>query len=135
MLKIVSILLIFTTIIVLGIENVFAGEIKWGNSLSEGLNTAKSQNKPVMVDFYTDWCGWCKKLDKDTYSSPKVQGLADKFVCVKVNGDTDRANTSKYGVNGFPTIVFLDSAGKEIDRNVGYAGPDEMAQKMQKLIK
>jgi thiol:disulfide interchange protein len=113
----------------------FAGEIKWGNSLSEALNTAKSQNKPVMVDFYTDWCGWCKKLDSDTYSNSKVQALADKFVCVKVNGDKDKANTSKYGISGYPTIVFLDSTGKEIDKNVGYAGPEDMAQKMEKLVK
>lgn len=117
------------------VDLAFAGEIKWGNSLSEGLTTAKSQNKPIMVDFYTDWCGWCKKLDKDTYSNSKVQTLADKFVCVKVNGDKDKASTSKYGINGYPTIVFLDSTGKEIDRNVGYAGAEEMSQKMQKLIK
>jgi thiol:disulfide interchange protein len=133
MLRIITLLLVISTLA--GFDMVFAGEIKWGNSLSEALNTAKSQNKPVMVDFYTDWCGWCKKLDSDTYSDSKVQALADKFVCVKVDGDKDRASVLKYDISGYPTIVFLDNTGKEIDRNVGYAGPEEMAQKMQKLVK
>lgn len=114
---------------------VFAGEINWVNSLDEGLKLAKQGNKPVMVDFYTDWCGWCKKLDKDTYSNSAVQGLADKFVCVKVDGDKDRANTKKFGINGYPTIVFLDSIGKEIDRNVGYANSEELSKIMEKILK
>lgn len=121
--------------LIIGSGIVSAGEINWGSSLDEGLKSAKENNKPVMVDFYTDWCGWCKKLDQDTYSSTKIQSLADKFVCVKVDGDKDRANTSKYGIDGYPTIVFMDSSGKEIDRNVGYAGPEELADMMDGILK
>lgn len=126
--------LIFTTVIIYCIGTAIAGGISWENSLEKGLQLAKQNNKPIMVDFYTDWCGWCKKLDSDTYSNTKVQALADKFICVKVNGDKDRANTAKYGVNGYPTIVFLSSEGKEIDRNVGYTIPEELTKTMQKLL-
>lgn len=112
----------------------FAGEIEWENSLRKGEVRAQEENKPIMVDFYTDWCGWCKKLDEDTYSDPTVQELAANFVCVKVDGDKYPGDVSKYGIDGYPTIVFLDSAGNEIDRNVGYAGLEELAGIMQRIL-
>lgn len=120
---------------VISINSTFAGEIEWENSLRRGEVKAKEENKPIMADFYTDWCGWCTKLDQDSYSNPKIQDLASKFVCVKVDGDKYPADVKKYGVDGYPTIVFIDSTGKEIDRNVGYAGPDELAGIMQKILK
>lgn len=135
MLKSLSLILVFTMTIATFAAIALAGGINWENSLSAGLDSAKNQNKPVMIDFYTDWCGWCKKLDNDTYSNAKVQDLANKFICIKINGDNARTDVAKYGVNGFPTIVFLDSNGKEIDRNVGYATADVLAGKMEKLIK
>lgn len=135
MLKAIAVFLVSVVIISIGTPITYAGEINWENSLRRGMITARDENKPVMVDFYTEWCGWCKKLDQDTYSNPKVQELAGKFVCVKVDGDKDRASVSKYKINGYPTIVFLDSTGEEIDRNVGYAGPDELAKMMEKLLK
>lgn len=131
--KLFIFLLIAAAILCSGV--IFAGEINWVNSLDEGLKLAKQANKPIMADFYTDWCGWCKKLDQDTYSNAKVQGLADKFVCVKVNGDKDKTNTKIFGINGYPTIVFLDSAGKEIDRNVGYANAEELSKTLEKILK
>lgn len=115
--------------------SVQGAEISWVDSLSKGLEQAKAEGKPLMVDFYTDWCGWCKKLDQDTYSSANVQGLAEKFVCVKVDGDKDQADTAKYGVRGYPTIIFLNADGKEINRNVGYSGPDEFVKIMEETLK
>jgi len=112
-----------------------AGEINWLTSMSDGITLAKSSGKPIMVDFYTDWCGWCKKLDKDTYTNSTVQALAEKFVCVKVDADKDRASAEKYGVSGFPTIIFLDKDGKEIDRITGYEGPEAFAETMKKIVK
>lgn len=120
---------------VISVYSAFAGEIVWENSLRRGEVVAKEENKPVMADFYTDWCGWCTKLDQDTYSNPKVQELATNFVCVKVDGDKYPADVKKYSISGYPTIVFLDSTGKEIDRNVGYAGPEEFTNLMQKVLK
>lgn len=107
--------------------------ISWSNSLSDGIKEAKSKQKPVMVDFYTDWCGWCKKLDKDTYSNPKVQNLAQKFICVKVNGDKFNDLVAKYAVQGYPTIIFLDPSGKEISRIVGYLDGPSFSAKMSEI--
>lgn len=108
--------------------------ITWAGNLNSGLKEAKAKNKPVMVDFYTDWCGWCKKLDRDTYTDPEVANLAKKFVCVKVNGDKYSDLVSKYGVSGYPTILFLDAEGKKVDGIVGYVNASGMASKMNSVI-
>ncbi len=108
--------------------------ISWSNDLSSGLNKASKNMMPVMIDFYTDWCGWCKKLDSDVYGDPRVIKIASKFVCVKINGDTKRELVSKYGVGGYPTIVFLNSKGKEVDRIPGFRPADGFLSTMQEVL-
>lgn len=103
-----------------GAENGAAKEIKWVYNLYEALISAEESNKPLMVDFYADWCGWCKKLDKDTYTDPEVIRLSAQFICVKVDADKDSASSGKYKVKGLPTIIFMDSAGRIINEISGY---------------
>ncbi|MBN1383580.1 MAG: thioredoxin family protein [Elusimicrobia bacterium] len=100
--------------------NVEKKEITWVYNLYEALLSAEQNNKPLMVDFYADWCGWCKKLDRDTYADPKVAELSDGFVCVKVDTTRDEISARKYKVKGLPTVVFMDSKGEIISRIEGY---------------
>ncbi len=109
-------------------------EIAWVYRLDEGLKMAAEQGKPVMVDFYTDWCGWCKKLDEDTYSNARVKAKALRFVAVKVDADRDEASRRRYGVEGFPTIVFLDAQGKEVHRVPGFAPPGAFLKEMDRAL-
>lgn len=103
-----------------GTENAAGKEIKWVYNPNEALASAKKSNKPLMVDFYADWCIWCKKLDKDTYADPEVVKLSDKFVCVKVDADKDSSSAEKYKIKGLPTIIFMDSNGRVITEISGY---------------
>ncbi|MDD5073038.1 MAG: thioredoxin family protein [Candidatus Omnitrophica bacterium] len=111
-----------------------ADAIAWKYNLQDALKAAKSQGKPVMIDFYTDWCGWCKKLDSDTYSDPKVNAASAKFICVKINADKEKDLTNKYGVSGFPTIIFLDSNGKVLQKIPGFLPPAGFLQNMNKIL-
>ena len=86
----------------------------------DGLTAAQRGGKRVLVDFMAEWCGWCKKMDKDVYSNPSVIALSVRYVFVKVDADQRSDLTQRYGVTGFPTTVVLDSAGREINRIVGY---------------
>ena len=94
-------------------------------SYDEGMEIAQEQNKPVMIDVYTDWCKYCKELDRVVYTDPDVIDLADKFVCIKFNADKHRDLAAKYNPTGrVPTIVFLRSDGTETYRT-GYKGGAE----------
>lgn len=110
-------------------------QIKWMYSLSEGLKAAKKSSKPLMVDFYADWCGWCKKLDRETYRDQEVIRLSKDFICVKVNTDENPEASQHYRVSGLPTIVFLDSNGEIIENVVGYRGSSKYIKILSDIIK
>jgi thioredoxin-related protein len=99
----------------------------------QGLEQAKKDGKKILVFFYTDWCGYCKRMNALTFTDEGVKKLlADKFIAVKVNGEsrntvtvdkssiTERELTAKYGVRGYPTSWFLEPTGEKISPLVGY---------------
>ena len=131
--KFISILLLFLSVFLFQAVSAYA--ISWSSNLESALKEAKSKKKPVMVDFYTDWCGWCKKLDKETYANRKVSSLAREFISVKVNGDRTRHAVKKYNIRGYPTVLFLDSNGNIVQRVWGYLGPDDFAKIMEGVLK
>ena len=107
--------------------------LSWRSDLPGGLKESGSRGSPVMADFYADWCVWCKKLDKETYSDPKVQALAQGFICVKVNGDKFPDLVSRYLITGYPTVVFFDPEGKEISRIAGYTDAGGLLTRMEEI--
>lgn len=93
--------------------------IHWESSLNNSLKKAQTSKKPLFVDFYADWCGYCKEMDRTTYRDPAVISLTRRFVCVRINVDKQEALTQKFGVDGLPTLLFLDPSGNEKKRIEG----------------
>lgn len=109
--------------------------IKWYTDFNKASKDARKYAKPMLVDFYTDWCGWCKKLDSETYTDSRVIDASRKFVNVKVNGDKIPELVQKYKIEGYPTIIFLNSKSKEISRVVGYRNADDFLNAMNEAVK
>ena len=107
-------------------------EINWLFTSTQGLARARELKKPIMIDFYTDWCGYCKKLDEEVYTVGKIIALSEKFVSIKVNADNFRDVAAQYHVNGYPTIVFLTPAGAEISRIRGFCDSEQFYREMEK---
>lgn len=90
-------------------------------SLAEAQIKAKTEGLPLLVDFTAAWCGACKELDKLTFSAPEVQAEAGRFIAVKIDATSDEdpavvAAMTTLAVRGLPTVVLLDSQGKEVRR-------------------
>jgi YHS domain-containing protein/thiol-disulfide isomerase/thioredoxin len=104
-----------------------ATKVKFTKDLKGSLAESQTTGKLVLVDVYTDWCYWCRKLDSGTYSEGGVADAVKKdFIAVKLNPEKDEGGrdfAKTYKVKGFPTILFLDGTGKEIHRIVGYDPP------------
>lgn len=99
----------------------------------EALAAARRDGRPVMIDVFATWCGPCQKLDKDVFPDPAVQREAAHFVAIKVDGETPDGErlVARHHVVGYPTVLFLDPAGEEIDRIFGYLAAPEFAAAMR----
>ncbi len=137
------------------LENLFAGQgssqqvnnprhlafrpVQSLEELDRELNVAKLQGKPVLFDFYADWCISCKEMEKYTFGKASVQqALTDVVLLqadVTANSDNDKALLNRFGLFGPPGIIFYDSTGKQ--RNdltlVGYKPADEFLEHLQGL--
>ncbi|MDR3692734.1 MAG: thioredoxin family protein [Fimbriimonas sp.] len=119
------------------VMTAYAGSssINWKKTYPVAAAEAKSSGKLMMIDFYTDWCGWCKKLDADTYPADAVVKQSDKFVSIKLNAEKDADGirlAKKFGINGYPTILFLDSNETLAYKVVGYEPAKDFADSMVK---
>jgi thiol:disulfide interchange protein DsbD len=104
--------------------------LSWGHSEMEAVAKAKSERRPMIVDFTAEWCGACKTLAKETLSDPRVMAKAGNFVGVKVDATNDEdpqveAVKDKYKVVGLPTLVIYDSTGAERKRFTDFVPPEE----------
>lgn len=113
------------------------GGLTW-HRYDKALPLAKKQNRFVLIDFYTDWCGWCDVMDEKTYADPSVKALLEKsFILVKVNAESRRfvklrgqnvtevRLASIYRVKSYPTTWFLQPDGKAIAPVNGYVTPEK----------
>ncbi|MFK5970985.1 MAG: protein-disulfide reductase DsbD [Candidatus Marithrix sp.] len=101
---------------------------------------AVAVGKPVVLDFYADWCISCKEMEHFTFSDPEVQkGLAN-FVLLKAdvtpNDDQDKALYKLFGIFGPPAILFFDSNGQEqrSSRIVGFMPAEKFSQHLKKVL-
>ena len=95
----------------------------------EALGKARSTNSLLMVDVYTDWCGWCKKLDHDVFEDDQVGAALKGFVAIRFDAENGGERIlEKFKVNGFPTVLFLDPDGGIVKRVNGYVNRDTMLQ-------
>lgn len=109
-------------------------EVQWYSSLPEAIKIAKEVKKPLMVDFFSNRCGWCKVLDQKTYTNPEVRACAEKFVSVKVDLGRDPRAGAQYRVTGLPTILFMNSDGVVIHSVIGYRPPAPFLAEMKKAL-
>lgn len=120
---------------------------------AEKLNAKSKTKKKVFVDVYTDWCGWCKRLDATTYKDPAVvKYLNDNFYSVKLNAETRDTITfkgTKHAFNpsqrkntaasyfmppsggGYPTLTYLDGDFKVLRIAPGYANGEDMLKQLK----
>ncbi len=106
--------------------------IVWASTFEDAMEQATIEKKFVMVDFYTDWCHWCKVLDKKTYSQANVAEACANMVNVKVHAEKRRELAQKYEVQAFPTILILNPDGSVRKTIRGFQAPDKFIPLVEK---
>lgn len=141
--KIAILLSVFITILGIYSFKPTSEEVKW-MSFNDGYSLAKKKKKIMLVDVYTDWCGWCKRMDKDTYAKQSISNVLNKnYVSVKFNpeitGVTYTYNGKTYdgpglagaisnnSISGYPTTVFINPNSHKTKIEVGYKNESDMS--------
>jgi len=127
--------------------------VKW-MTFEEAVEKSKKEKRKIFIDVYTDWCGWCKVMDKNTFSEPKIARiLNEKFYAVKFNAEQREdiefsGTTFKFVESGrsgyhqlaaalmnnqmsYPTLVFLDEEFRMLQPLPGYQKPEEFHKIVQ----
>jgi len=121
------------------VQHLAFKRIKTNADLDRELAAAKAAGRPVMFDFYADWCVYCKEMEKNTFPDPRVQATLSRFVLLQADvtaqDDEDKALQTRMGVTAPPAMIFWDGKGEERRnlRLLGYMGPDDFAKHISGL--
>ncbi|MBK8760006.1 MAG: protein-disulfide reductase DsbD [Sulfuritalea sp.] len=111
------------------------------DKLEARLAEAKSGGKPVMLDFYADWCVSCKEMERFTFADPKVAARMKQMVLlqadVTANSDADKALLKRFALFGPPGIIFWNAGGKELAdlRVVGFQNADSFLPILERVLR
>lgn len=134
---------LITGLIVMGVlaasnssKNGFAKDHETGiqfhhGSWNKALELAWAENKLIFLDVYATWCGPCKRLKANTFSNEEVGAYYNpNFINVALDGENGEGLrlADKYGVSGYPTLLFIDHTGKVVAATSGYHNPEELIQ-------
>ncbi len=114
--------------------------IDWDIDLDKGLNEAKAESKPVLIDTWATWCANCRVLDKKVFGNQDVAKQAKRFKALKIqleksNSPETKAFMKRFGLKlySLPTILLLDSKGNVAEIIQGVLEPEEMIVKMNRV--
>jgi thioredoxin-related protein len=138
----------FTACAVLAVgSSVAFAAAGWDDDYNKAIAQAKAEKKMVLLDFTgSDWCSWCMKLDKEVFSKPEFKSYAkDNLVLVEVDFPQTKRQAKKlkdqneklqqeHGIQGYPTIIVLNSEGKKVGK-LGYqeGGPKAFIAKLDEM--
>jgi thiol:disulfide interchange protein DsbD len=105
-------------------------------SVAELDERLRNAGRPVMLDFYADWCTSCKEMEQDTFADPAIAAKLGRAVLLRadVTASTpqDVALLKRFGLFGPPGLIFFDAQGRELPaaRVVGFQAPERFAQSL-----
>jgi len=122
-----------------------AAKIKWYTA-NEAFELQKKAPKKILIDVYTDWCGWCKRMDESTFKNPKVVEYLNKnYYCVKFNAEGNEtvnlndqvfvkdgqygkthSFTVALGISGYPSIAYFNEQSQFLTTVPGYQTPENI---------
>ncbi len=112
-----------------------SSEIKW-YSYEDGMALGKKLGKKVFIDFYADWCGFCRMMDGSTYRDASVIAILNRdFIPVKVHSDKEKEIALRYDIRALPSIALISEDGTRIGSVPGYIPSDKLVEILEQVKK
>lgn len=120
--------------------------LKW-HGFNEGMALAAKEKKLVLIDVFTDWCHWCKVMDKETYTKESVIDYINKnYIAIKLDAESEEKIrygkkevsmkdwSIDMGITGFPTTLFMESDGTPVTLLPGYTPADLFSDILEYIV-
>lgn len=103
-------------------------------TVKDALILAKVEVKPILIKFHADWCHFCRKMDRVTFTDKKVQEAMNDFISVKVDIETKEGivYARQFGVTALPTIVMIDKNGEKSYHQTGFHSAEQLEKVLNK---
>jgi thioredoxin-related protein len=121
--RIIALMLTISLCLLFSAAPAYCDNVRW-NSYETGMKKMVEENKKGFLHFYTDWCTYCKLMNKKTFSNEAVAGYLNRnFIPIRVNAEDEKHVASEYGVHRFPNNWFLTEDQETIGKRPGYIEP------------
>lgn len=131
-------MIVISSLLLVFVQNLVASDAEWID-FESGIEKAAKENKHSLIDFYTDWCHWCKVMDEKTFQEKSVSSyLGDRFITVRIDAENEKKSvhfkgktytypelTRAFGVTGFPSLAFLNHESELVTVIPGYIPAEE----------
>jgi thioredoxin-related protein len=112
------------------------GEVPWRLDYAAARREARQRQRPLLIDFGTSHCVWCKKLDDSTFRDPEIiRRLSEQFIAVKVDAERDLELALALQIQSFPTLLFAAPDGRILGRQVGYMDAARLSRQLDSVLK
>ena len=105
----------------------------WHNSTESAFAEARKSGKPVLVDLFAEWCGWCKTMEREVFTQPKFQVYAERFVLLRVDVEDGASGSElqrRFRAESLPTLLLLDPKQSLLGKIEGYLETDRLIARL-----
>lgn len=107
----------------------------WLKTLDQATQASQKERRPILVEVYAPWCGFCRQMRREIYDAPGFEAKSAGYTLLSLDGEKDIEFSKRYRIEGFPTVLFLDHNGVEISRLEGYADARRFYGALQSAFK
>ena len=113
-------------IVVIALKSKPKDNIPWTTNYQDATAQATTNHKLMVLDFYADWCGPCRRMASETWPNQFVSQAMTDYVPVRINIDDQNELAQRFGITGIPTVVAVDSGGRVVNKHVGGMSADDL---------